>query len=91
MYGYRNIIRSDPRRRDNAPSASDFVPLDQALGNSIGERRDRRQRKMRDAREISEAMQERVPRAKFTFGEKVQFNGLDQKLYEYYTRVHQGT
>ncbi len=45
-------FRSDPRR-DNAPSAlRDFVPL--TAGESIGERRDRRQKKMRrDAREIS--------------------------------------
>ncbi len=53
MHGEEYHFRSDPRRRDNAPSC--IVILCRAdHGELIGERRDRATKKMRkDAREIS--------------------------------------
>ncbi len=60
MYGEENIIRSDPRKRDNAPSVLWFCAVDQAGNLSakdvIGDKEN-----AQDAREIFEAMQERVP------------------------------
>ncbi len=92
MYGEENHFRSDPRRRDNAPSEMIFVPLSQA-GNPSAERRDRRQRKCARTQKFLEAMQEGCYRAlKFcTFGAGKPNLTADQKLYERDDRVHQGT
>ncbi len=57
----------------------DFVPLTKR--ESIGERRDGRQKKMRRTQEeFLEAMQEGVPRAKFTFGWRKPNLTADQTL-----------
>ncbi len=64
MYGEENIIRSDPRRQRPICIVI-LVPLTK---RGIYRRKaDRRQKEenAQDAREISEAMQERAPRAKF--------------------------
>ncbi len=55
------------------PRSCDFVPLTKR--ESIGEKRDRRQKEnAQDAEKFLETMQERVPRAKFTFGAGESFN-----------------
>ncbi len=77
----KNIICSDPRRRQRPICIADFVPLTKG-GNSIGERRDRRQKEMRRTckRNFSNT---KGACAKFVRLEpEKEFNGLDQKLYE---------
>ncbi len=83
MYGEGNIISAViPRRRDNY-LLCDFVPIDQARiypgENVIGDKR----RKCAGPEISLEAMQRRVPRAKFLFvgSEKALFNGLDQRSF----------
>ena len=85
MYGEENIISAVIHVDETTPHLHcDFVPLTKrgnlSAKDVIGDKK-----KMRRTQEkFLEAMQERVPRAKFARlePEKAQFNGLDQKLYE---------
>ena len=85
MYGEDNIISAVIHVDETTPHLHcDFVPLTKrgnlSAKDVIGDKK-----KMRRTQEkFLEAMQERVPRAKFARlePEKAQFNGLDQKLYE---------
>lgn len=85
MYGEDNIISAVIHVDETTPHLHcDFVPLTErgnlSAKDVIGDKK-----KMRRTQEkFLEAMQERVPRAKFARlePEKAQFNGLDQKLYE---------
>ena len=85
MYGEENIISAVIHVDETTPHLHcDFVPLTKrgnlSAKDVIGDKK-----KMRRTQEkFREAMQERVPRAKFARlePEKAQFNGLDQKLYE---------
>ena len=85
LYGEDNIISAVIHVDETTPHLHcDFVPLTKrgnlSAKDVIGDKK-----KMRRTQEkFLEAMQERVPRAKFARlePEKAQFNGLDQKLYE---------
>lgn len=85
MYGEENIISAVIHVDETTPHLHcDFVPLTKrgnlSAKDVIGDKK-----KMRRTQEkFLEAMQERVPRAKFARlePEKAQFNGLDQALYE---------
>lgn len=85
MYGEENIISAVIHVDETTPHLHcDFVPLTKrgnlSAKDVIGDKK-----KMRRTQEkFLEAMQERVPRAKFARlePEKAQFNGLDQQLYE---------
>lgn len=85
MYGEENIISAVIHVDETTPHLHcDFVPLTKrgnlSAKDVIGDKK-----KMRRTQEkFLEAMQERVPRAKFARlePEKAQFNGLDQRLYE---------
>ena len=85
MYGEENIISAVIHVDETTPHLHcDFVPLTKrgnlSAKDVIGDKK-----KMRRTQEkFLEAMQERVPRAKFARlePEKAQFNGLDQKFYE---------
>ena len=85
MYGEGNIISAVIHVDETTPHLHcDFVPLTKrgnlSAKDVIGDKK-----KMRRTQEkFLEAMQERVPRAKFARlePEKAQFNGLDQALYE---------
>ena len=85
MYGEENIISAVIHVDETTPHLHcDFVPLTKrgnlSAKDVIGDKK-----KMRRTQEkFLEAMQERVPRAKFARlePEKAQFNGLDQELYE---------
>ncbi len=83
MYGEENHFRSDPRRRDNAPSAQDFVPL------TVNARR--KTKKCGRKRNFFEAMQESV-RAKFASFEPEKHNlTVRPEVLRKDDRVHQGT
>ena len=85
MYGEENIISAVIHVDETTPHLHcDFVPLTKrgnlSAKDVIGDKK-----KMRRTQEkFLEAMQERVPRAKFARlePEKAQFNDLDQRLYE---------
>jgi plasmid recombination enzyme len=85
MYGEENIISAVIHVDETTPHLHcDFVPLTKR-GNLSAKDVIGNKKKMRRTQEkFLEAMQERVPRAKFARlePEKAQFNGLDQKLYE---------
>ncbi len=83
MYGEENIIRSDPHRQTTYLHCG-FIAVDQAR-ESIGERRDRRQKNAQDAKRNFLSNARRCLALNLhVWSRRKQFNGLDQKLYEYY-------
>ncbi len=83
-------FRSDPVD-ETTPSALWFCAVDKR--ESIEERRDRRQKKMRRTQEkFLEAIQERVPRAKFAFGAgESTINGRPEALRKMTASIKGGT
>lgn len=83
QYGEKNIVSAVIHVDETTPHLHfDFVPITKSGGLSAREVvGDRAQMRKTQARFL-EAMQERVPYAKFERKKDNQFNGMEQKLYE---------